>query len=370
MKRFLKVFLLVVFVLTLSSLVLASLPFKIGVVTGTVSQNEEEYRAGERIVQKYGADKVIHVTYPDNFMQEQETTISQILRFAYDRDVKVVVISQAVPGTVPAIRRVRQIRKDIIFAAVVPHEDPYLVSDEVDLAFQTDDLGRGRTITELAKKMGADTILHYSFPRHMSYELLAQRRDLMEKTANEIGLKFVFVSAPDPMGEQGIAGTQQFMMEDIPRQLAIYGKNTAVFGTNCAMQEQIITQVLAGGAIYPEQCCPSPAHAYPSAIGLEVTPEMQGAEGIPNLTKAINERIIELGGAGRFATWPVAFNYVLTEAAVEIVIQAAQNKIDLSDMAAVKTAVEEVAKFPMHISRFDRYGNFYLLLSDSIIFGN
>lgn len=52
---------------------------KIGIMTGTVSQGEEEYRAAEEIIQKYGKDRVIHVTYPDKFMDEQETTISQVL---------------------------------------------------------------------------------------------------------------------------------------------------------------------------------------------------------------------------------------------------------------------------------------------------
>src|ERR671912_193024 len=44
--------------------------FKIGLMTGTVSQGEDEFRAGQMIVAKYGADHVKHVTYPDNFMQE------------------------------------------------------------------------------------------------------------------------------------------------------------------------------------------------------------------------------------------------------------------------------------------------------------
>ena len=38
-----------------------------------------------------------HVTYPDNFMQEQETTIAQIVQLAADKDVKAIVICQAVP---------------------------------------------------------------------------------------------------------------------------------------------------------------------------------------------------------------------------------------------------------------------------------
>ena len=57
---------------------LAKETYKIGVMTGTVSQSEDEYRAAEMLRSKYG-DMIKHVTYPDNFMQEQETTIAQML---------------------------------------------------------------------------------------------------------------------------------------------------------------------------------------------------------------------------------------------------------------------------------------------------
>ena len=53
-----------------------AIPFKIGIMTGTVSQGEDEFRAGQMVVAKYGADHVKMVTYPDNFMQEQETVIA------------------------------------------------------------------------------------------------------------------------------------------------------------------------------------------------------------------------------------------------------------------------------------------------------
>ena len=56
--------------------------FHIGIVTGTVSQAEDEQRGAEAMIAKYGdADKggmVRHLNYPDNYMQEQETTIQQI----------------------------------------------------------------------------------------------------------------------------------------------------------------------------------------------------------------------------------------------------------------------------------------------------
>ena len=91
-----KLLVLLVAVLLVSSLY-AALGFKIGVVTGTVSQGEDEYRGAEAVVKKYGKE-IIHVTYPDKFMQEQETTIARIVELAYDPQVKAIVICQGVPG--------------------------------------------------------------------------------------------------------------------------------------------------------------------------------------------------------------------------------------------------------------------------------
>jgi len=86
--------------------------FKIGIMTGTVSQGEDEYRAAEQMKAKYG-DRIVHVTYPDNFMQEQETVIGQITGMASDPEVKAIVICQGVPGTAAAIDKIRETRKDL-----------------------------------------------------------------------------------------------------------------------------------------------------------------------------------------------------------------------------------------------------------------
>ncbi|HET7903257.1 MAG TPA: DUF3798 domain-containing protein, partial [Candidatus Eisenbacteria bacterium] len=50
-----------------------AIAFKIGIMTGTVSQNEDEFRAAQMLAARFGEDHVKHVTYPDNFMNEQET---------------------------------------------------------------------------------------------------------------------------------------------------------------------------------------------------------------------------------------------------------------------------------------------------------
>jgi hypothetical protein len=368
MKRFMICLLVLTFLIgTIGITGAAATAYKIGLVTGTVSQGEDEYRAAEKMVAKYG-DMIRHVTYPDNFMQEQETTIAQITGLAADKDVKAIIVNQAVPGTVAAIRQVREIRPDIIFLLGVPHEDPPLVNVTADLAFETDQEARGVTIVNLAKQLGAKKFLHYSFPRHMSMELLAKRADIMKAECKNIGLEFVFATAPDPMGESGIPGAQQFILEDVPRQVEKYGKDIALFSTNCGMQEALITAALNTGAIFPEQCCPSPTHGYPAALGLEITDAMKG--NIPAILKAINEAIVSKGGAGRFATWPIPTNYLLVEACVEIARDTIEGKMTLDDMDAVKARLEAAAGVSMGISKLDKEkGNFYLITSGSVIFG-
>jgi hypothetical protein len=82
--------------------------YKIGVMTGTVSQGEEEFRAAENMKEMYG-DMIVLSTYPDRFMQEQETTITNMMAMASDPDVKAIVMVQAVPGAAAAIARVREV---------------------------------------------------------------------------------------------------------------------------------------------------------------------------------------------------------------------------------------------------------------------
>src|SRR5439155_16735822 len=199
--------------------------FKIGIMAGTVSQGEEDFRAGQQVAKRYGA-RVTHVTYPDNFMNEQETVIAQLVGLAADPAVKVIVAGQAIPGSVAAARKIREQRPDILIGFVEPHEDPAIVNQIADLAIQPDQLARGRSIIDKAKKMGAKTFVHYSFPRHMSMELLARRRDIMKQLCRENGIDFEFVTAPDPMGEGGLSATQQFVLEDVPREIKKYGQKT------------------------------------------------------------------------------------------------------------------------------------------------
>lgn len=343
-------------------------PWKIGIMSSTVTQNEEEFRMAEEMVRRYGSDHILHTTYPDRFMQEQETTITNMLEMASDPAVKAIVMVQAVPGAVAAVDKVREIRPDMLFILGAPQEDPDIIAQKGDIILNTDDLGRGYQIAEHAKNMGAEVLVHYSFPRHMSIEMLARRRALMKERAEQLGILFVDEDAPDPTGDAGVPGTQQFIMEDVPRKIAQYGPNTAVFGTNCAMQEPMIRQAIAYGGIYPVQCCPSPYHALPAALGIEVDAEHKG--NVPWMLEQIEKKVIEVGAAGRVATWPVPVNMMFIEAGVEYAVAWINGETNgRVDKAKLQAIMEKIAGGAVTLTEYRGTNNYFLYLSDHIIFG-
>ncbi|MFA7565678.1 MAG: DUF3798 domain-containing protein, partial [Alkalispirochaeta sp.] len=244
--------------------------FHIGIVTGTVSQSEDDLRGAERLIEEYGSvadgGMIQHVTYPDNFMQEMETTITQIVGLADDPKMGAIVVNQAIPGTTEAFRRVKEKRPDIILIAGEAHEDPLVIESTTDLVINNDFVARGYLIIDTAKKMGADTFVHISFPRHMSYETLGRRRAIMEVACNDLGLEFVFETAPDPTSDVGVAGAQQFILEKVPAWVEKYGKNTAFFVTNDAHTEPLLKQLIEYGGYFVEADLPSPLMGYPGAL--------------------------------------------------------------------------------------------------------
>jgi len=341
--------------------------YKIGIMTGTVSQGEEEFRAAQNMAEKYG-DKIVTATYPDNFSSETETTIANVISMASDPDVKAIVFIQAVPGACAAVDKVRETRPDMLFIFGVAHEDPATVASKADIVLNSDEISMGYAIPQKAKEMGATTLIHYSFPRHLSMETIAARRQIMIEECEKLGIKFVDVTAPDPTGDAGLSGAQQFILEDVPRQIAEYGKDTCFFSTNCGMQEPLIRSVWEQGAILVQQCCPSPYHGYPAALNIDVT----GHEGdIQYILDAIAAKLKEKGQEKRMSTWPVPVNMLMVEAGVDYAIEflegRTEGRLDEKVLNEVITGIaggEGKAKLSKYEVGGEPLENFFLILCD------
>lgn len=311
----------------------------IGIVTGTVSQSEDDLRGAERLIEEYGSvadgGMIQHVTYPDNFMQEMETTMSQIVGLADDPMMKAIIVNQAIPGTTEAFRRVREIRPEIILIAGEAHEDPAVIESAADLAINNDFVSRGYLIIDTARRLGVDTFVHISFPRHMSYETLGRRRAIMEAACNELGMKFVFETAPDPTSDVGVAGAQLFISEKVPAWVEKYGQNTAFFCTNDAHTEPLLAKLMEYGGFFIEADLPSPLMGYPGALGIDLSAE-QGD--FPAILKKVEASIIEQGGAGRFGTWAYSYGYTNTAALGQHALNVIEGTSELLKMSDLMKA--------------------------------
>ena len=343
-----------------------SAPFKIGIMTGTVSQGEEDFRGSEQVERKYPG-RVKHVTYPDNFSSELETVVAQLTGLAADPAVKVIIVGQAIPGSVTAARKIREMRPDILIGFIGPHEDPDVVNAACDLATQPDQIARGVTIIATAQQMGARNFVHYSFPRHMSQLLLAQRRDIMKKECEKRGMHFYFVTAPDPTAEGGLPAAQQFILEDIPRELAKLGPATAFYSTNDGMQEPMIKAILTAKAGYfVEQDVPAPTAGYPGALGIKIPPDKAGDMTFIN---AENKRLIaERGMSGHFGTWSQPIDMVCIRAFTDLLVDAVDHKADYHDSTTVQRYLEKEAGGPVRMRKYDPKGNQWLVVLDHVTY--
>jgi hypothetical protein len=339
-------------------------------MTPTVSQSEEENRILERMKAKYPG-VFVTAMFPDNFVKEQETTISNAINLVSDPDVKAFVFLQDVAGTAAAIAKAKELRPEILYIGCCIAEDPNVISPQVDFALNVDQIGMGAAIVNQAIALGAKTFVHYSFPRHMSMQLLGGRRDRMRVAAEAKGLKFVDATTPDPLGEAGPAGTQQFILEDVPKMIAKYGKDTAFFGTNPSMMEPLIKRVAEGHAIFPQPNDPSPFLGFPSAFGITIPKDKAGDPAY--IRGEIRTSIAKMGNLGRMSTWPVSLVMMEAEACMEYARQYCEGTIkSKSDMAVLKSLCSKIAGTNVSMIKLadggKTYDNFYTLLSDYYTF--
>lgn len=314
-----------------------TVPYKIGIVTGSVSQSEDDRRGAEAFQKEYGVDMVQLAIYPDNFTEETETTIQSIVNLSADPLMKAIIVNQSVPGTTEAFRKIKETRPDIICIAGEAHEDLPEIGSAADLVTNNDFVSRGYLIIRTAHELGCDTFVHISFPRHMSYETMSRRVAIMRAACEEFGMKFVLETAPDPTSDVGVSGAQAYILEQVPAWVEKYGQKAAYFCTNDAHTEPLLKRLLECGGYFIEADLPSPLMGYPGALGIDLTEEAGDFEKI--LTK-VESAIVEKGGADHFGTWAYSYGYTLSAGLALHAKNVLDGKSELKDMDDVAAALQ------------------------------
>ena len=314
-----------------------TVPYKIGIVTGSVSQSEDDRRGAEAFQKEYGEDMVQLAIYPDNFTEETETTIQSIVNLSADPLMKAIIVNQSVPGTTEAFRKIKETRPDIICIAGEAHEDLPEIGSAADLVTNNDFVSRGYLIIRTAHELGCDTFVHISFPRHMSYETMSRRVAIMKAACEEFGMKFVLETAPAPTSDVGVSGAQAYILEQVPAWVEKYGQKAAYFCTNDAHTEPLLKRLLECGGYFIEADLPSPLMGYPGALGIDLTEEAGDFEKI--LTK-VESAIVEKGGADHFGTWAYSYGYTLSAGLALHAKNVLDGKSELKDMDDVAAALQ------------------------------
>ena len=359
----------------------AAAPFHIGICTETVSQSEDDLRGAEQLIKEYGSvadgGYVKHLAFPDDFMSQQETIISNLVALADDPLMKVVVTCQALPGVTEAYKRIRAKRPDILLFAALPHEDPLVIQKAADLVLDTDFVSIGYTIPWNAKRLGAKTFVHISFPRHMSYETLGRNRAIMEQACKDLGLRFVAETAPDPTSDVGVAGAQQFIIEKVPQWTKKYGPNgemVAYFCTNAAHTEPLVRQVIGDKhAIFVEPLYGSPLLGFPGALGMDLSAEKGN---FPAIMKKIEQAVAAKGASGRVGSWSYSTGFSFTAGLGEFGKRVVEGKAKLTNPKDVYAALGKYTpgaswngSFYTDLSTGVRAKNEMLMYMDTYVFG-
>ena len=351
-----------------------TVPYKIGIVTGSVSQSEDDRRGAEAFQKEYGEDMVQLAIYPDNFTEETETTIQSIVNLSADPLMKAIIVNQAVPGTTEAFRKIKETRPDIICIAGESHEDLPEIGSAADLVTNNDFVSRGYLIIRTAHELGCDTFVHISFPRHMSYETMSRRVAIMKAACEEFDMKFVLETAPDPTSDVGVSGAQAYILEQVPAWVEKYGQNAAYFCTNDAHTEPLLKRLLECGGYFIEADLPSPLMGYPGALGLDLTEEAGDFEKI--LTK-VESAIVEKGGADHFGTWAYSYGYTLSAGLAlhaKNVLDGKSELLDMDDVAAALQVYSPKAAWNgasyTNATTGAKSENVFLIYQDTYIMGN
>ena len=348
--------------------------FHIGIVTGSLSQSEDDRRGAEAFQNKYGADNVTLAIYPDNFTEEPETTIQIMVNLADDPDMKAIVVNQAVDGTMEAFRQIHEKRPDIFCIAGEAYEDFDEISSVADLVVNSDFVNRGYLMIHTAHELGCDTFVHISFPRHMSYEIISRRVAIMKAACEEFGMKFEMEEAPDPTTEVGVPGAQSYILEHAPEWVKKYGQNTAYFCTNDAHTEPLIKMLLEHGGYFIEADLPSPLLGYPGALGLDLT---AGSGDFEQILAEVESAVVDAGGAGRFGTWTYSYGYTVSAGLAEHarnVILGESKLTDMSDISKALGAFSPKAEWTglayTDAETGSRLDNTFLIYQDTYIMGD
>ena len=343
------------------------------------------YFSVHAIADRYGAKNVVHATWPVRFMEmEGQKEIAKIFeRIADDLEIRVLIIIEAIPGTTAALDALLEKRSDMLIIACGLMENGIIANANLMLA--TDAEKMWESIPCQAQRLGAKTLVYYGKFTHYSWSAY-----MLEK-CDEIGLHFVHIDIPSPesvvagynMWKEDFSKAKNFILEDMPKQIAEYGTDTAFYGRYCYQQEPLIKLCIEQGGIYPQTCCPSPYHGFSQILGSKAPISTEGEdgsgikiEGVVEMVEKTTAMLEEKGVLGRFSTWLVPEQSLFIWAAADYGIRWMKGEVSKEgiDIGALRACMEVYTGPGVEIAHFEEgevsHENYLLITEPYYTYGD
>jgi len=280
--------------------------------------------------------------FPREATESPEVVSRTLVGLADDPKVRAVVIGEAPLGSIDGSARLRARRPDIFVIAIDPHEGLKPMSRIATLTMALNHQARGYIYPTLASRMGARSLVSFSFPSQIDLPIFAQQQRIMTQVTRDMGMILISdFNSPDP-GDPYVtrAELETYLDNAVQRYLGQYGPNTAFVSTSTTHSDILVPIIMRRGGRMLPAVQSSLLLGFPEALDL-----MDEARTLfgqwRRLLALIDEKIIALNPPGQFAAWTYPYPHTAMLAMADTAVSAIEDQTDLYDLKTVTNVLEK-----------------------------
>ena len=278
---------------------------KVGVLCSPLSWGEENYRMTEKCIEKFGEDRIVLNTLPED--ADVQTIVSLASNMANDSEIGALVINEAVPGSIAAADAAKEADPEMLVIMVNPSEEPPEVSKSADLAVMTVFNELTIAAAEQAKEKNCEVMVLEVPVDQLGMERAQSRINACQEKCDELGIELIVNSLPSESDANSRPAMIQAAKEDIYNKLDEYGDNVGFMSFSSFCATGIFTALCEEGRGYLVGT-PDPGPFGPGFMdAFGITADEEHLLDVDWTNKAIAEALEAKGMSGHFCNWEIPY---------------------------------------------------------------
>lgn len=278
---------------------------KVGVLCSPLSWGEENFRMVEKCMEKFGEDKIVVTTLPED--ADAQTIVSQASTMASEPEIGALVINEAVPGSIAAADAAKAINSELLVIMVNPSEDPPEVSKSADLGVMTVFEELTIAAAEQAAEKDCEVLVLEVPVDQQGMERAQMRINACQEKCDELGIELVTNSLPSESDANTRPQMIQAAKEDVYNKLAEYGDHVGFMSFSSFCATGIFTALCEEGRGYIVGT-PDPGPFGPGFMdAFNITADADHILDMDWTNKAIADALAKKNMAGHFCNWEIPY---------------------------------------------------------------